>query len=132
MNPTNTDNGQCPGCPLARGSSCAGIDVPRLCQLIDPDHASYDPSYLAALTFEAVPAPPAPRRPLSESLGLLRAVRACPHRTDQPACGCNGGAACELRGSSAPMVSLYDCFDCLSEAVGQPSSRQDIGSLHDG
>lgn len=131
MHNIDTDDGRCPGCPLARGSSCAGIDVPRLCQLVDPNHASYDPSYLVALTFEAEEAPPAPRQPLGESLRLLRAVRACPHRTEQPGCGCNGGAACELRGSSAPLVGLSDCFDCLSETVGRMPDRHESGARHD-
>lgn len=109
------DDGRCPRCPLRPGLRCAGVEIPRLCQLVDPGHAAYDASYLSALTIDGGAAEPAPRRPLGESLILLRAVRSCPHRSDRPDCGCAGGSACGRGRGRDGLVSLADCFDCQSE-----------------
>jgi hypothetical protein len=122
---------RCPGCPLAHGSRCAGFDVPRLCQLVDPDDSSFDPSYLAALTIDVEATPSVPRRPLSAALQLLRAVRSCPHRSERPACGCTGGAACGLGRGDDGFVSLSDCLDCLSGPPGAMHYGPERGAPHD-
>lgn len=44
----------CERCPLA--SKCRGEEIPRLCELIDPDHPDYEPAYIDALE----PTPPDP------------------------------------------------------------------------
>lgn len=115
MHTDEISGGRCPGCPLAPGSRCAGVNLPRLCQLVDPGHPSFDPSYLSALSIDVDAIPSAPRRPLSDSLRLLRAVRACSHRSERPACECTGGAECNLGRGTNGFVSLSDCFGCLSE-----------------
>ena len=63
-------------------------------------------------TGEATPArAPAPARPSAvESVDLARRMNACPRRTVDPGCGCNGGR-CGARGGA--VVSHVDCFDCL-------------------
>lgn len=115
-----------------RDTFCAGMDIPRLCQLVDPTHSSYDPSYLAVLTLRGRDEQSGLRRPLGESLRLLRAVRSCPHRSEQPPCGCTGGAACGLRRKNDSLVSLSDCFDCLSANLDGTSERLEAGPLYQG
>lgn len=50
-----------------------------------------------------------PHVPVSETIALIRSVKACQWRSTE-GCGCSG-SACALRGGS--MVSHLDCFDCI-------------------
>jgi phage-related protein len=51
----------------------------------------------------------APHPDVAESIALTRAMHACPFRSVDPGCGCNGGR-CADRGGS--IVSHIDCFAC--------------------
>ena len=104
--------GRCAGCPRAPGARCAGAVTPRLCVLVDPTSPDYEPAYLTALEPPAAPA--APRRPVAESLRLLREMRSCPHRSERTDCGCDGAASCSLGLGRDGLVRIADCFDCLA------------------
>jgi hypothetical protein len=43
----------CVRCPVADETSCAGILVPRFCELIDPSCPQYDPGYLQVIVRES-------------------------------------------------------------------------------
>jgi len=102
---------RCRHCPAAPGTSCAGVTVARLCELVDPDHPDHDPAYRNVLE---TPPPPVRRlRGLGETLALLAAMKACPHRTERTDCGCGGMAACTSRKGRAGVVHSGDCFDCI-------------------
>jgi hypothetical protein len=49
----------------------------------------------------------------TESLALLRRMRACPHRIVRTDCGCAGLARCVLGRGHDGLVNHFDCFDCL-------------------
>lgn len=107
---------RCRHCPAAPGSPCAGLDVARLCQLVDPDHPDHDPAYRHVL--DSPPPPPSPRRRgLGETLALLAAMKACPHRVERTDCGCGGLAACTYGKGRAGVVHSGDCFDCIDSSV---------------
>ena len=104
----------CPHCPRA-GSDCRGIQIARLCELVDSESPAYNPAYRAVL----VPAdgeaafPSADEQPgyvpLAESLRLTALSRQCLFRS-KPRCHCEGAAACGLRGGAD--VSAHTCWDC--------------------
>lgn len=104
---------RCRHCPVTPGSPCAGVDAPRLCELIDPAHPDHAPAYRDLL--RAKPPPPSPRRRrgLGETLILLNAMKACPHRIERTDCGCGGLASCTSGKGRAGVVHSGDCFDCL-------------------
>lgn len=112
---------RCRRCPVAPDSSCAGTTVPRLCELVDPEHPDHDPGYRVALRSEGGPTPAASgepgserrRRGLGETLTLLGEMRACPSRVEQTDCGCGGLAACTRGMGRNGVVHSGDCFDCL-------------------
>ncbi|APW59208.1 hypothetical protein [Paludisphaera borealis] len=116
---------RCRHCPVASGSSCAGVSVVRLCELVDPAHPDYNPAYLDVL--RPVPerppgiaddhAPGRRRRGLAETLALLSAMKACPHRIERTDCGCGGLASCTSGKGRAGVVHSGDCFDCLDANV---------------
>lgn len=116
------DGARCRRCPLAPDAPCAGVDIRRLCQLVDPEHPDHDPAYKAVLTTTDRPRPdavdadeePPPRRPLHETLRLLRAMKSCPHREERTDCGCAGAASCSRGGERDGLVRIVDCFDCLA------------------
>jgi hypothetical protein len=121
------DGTRCPRCPLAPGSPCAGVDVPRLCQLVDPEHPDHDPSYLSALPVR-VDSPPGddapPRRPLAETLRLLREMKACPHRDERTDCGCAGSASCSRGRGREGVVRIAECFECLDPRASDDARPQ--------
>ena len=48
------DHGQkCIRCPTSENLRCAGLDVRRYCELIDPSFPQYDPGYLQVIVREA-------------------------------------------------------------------------------
>ena len=48
------DHGQkCIRCPTPENVRCAGLDVRRYCELIDPSCPQYDPGYLQVIVREA-------------------------------------------------------------------------------
>lgn len=111
---------QCAHCPLADGRPCPGLDAHRLCMLVDPGRPEYSPGYIAAIRelaqSRAMVGPTSPERPdLAEALSLLAAMKACPFRESDAACGC-AGARCGLRRGS--FISYPECFDCLRRYGG--------------
>jgi hypothetical protein len=117
---------RCRHCPVAPGSSCAGAEIPRLCELVDASHPDFAPAYLRLLGVDAPPPavepPPTPRRRgLAETLGLLRAMKGCPRRVERTDCGCGGLATCTAGKGRAGVVHSGDCFDCLdANAASEP------------
>ena len=107
------DPPRCRHCPVAPESSCSGVAVPRLCELVDPDHPDYAPAYRDVLHAEPPPPSPRRRRGLGEVLSLLTAMKACPHRVERTDCGCGGLASCSSGKGRAGVVHSGDCFDCL-------------------
>jgi hypothetical protein len=110
----------CEHCPRA-GLPCRGETVVRLCQLVDPDHAAFNPAYrdvLEPANHEADnpdilsnhPIRKTGYIPLAESLRLTVLARECPFRS-KPACSCEGAAACALKGGVD--VSAQTCWDCV-------------------
>ena len=114
---------KCPHCPRS-GSACRGERVPRLCELVDPDHPDCRPEYLVTLETEPpeppadhsagagkVPPPPAypPLVPLSISLRAAKfGGRYCPE-ADPPACSCLAGFHCRRLARAA---TIHDCLVC--------------------
>ena len=104
----------CPHCPRA-GSDCRGIQIARLCELVDPGGPAYNAAYRAALAPAdgEAPSTSADERttyvPLAESLRLTALSRRCPFRS-KPRCHCEGAAACALRGGAD--VSAHTCWEC--------------------
>ena len=100
--------------------------VRRLCELTDPNHPAYNPSYRslllqlasgdgrlpASLSHGGTPG-------LAVALALLRQLRACSHRIARTDCGCAGLAVCALGRGQEGLVNHHDCFDCLQ--AGQTS-----------
>jgi hypothetical protein len=119
------DQARCAHCPIPEGLICRGEDVRRLCEIVDPEHAAYNPGYIRVLMSLAQGAPfphpsfldtrggvpferewrsdaPPPRLPsVAEALKLIEAMKTCPFRSVDPGCGCVG-ARCGLRVSSLP------------------------------
>lgn len=120
MDAPNRAASRCPHCPRG-GLPCRGEEVGRLCQLVNPEHAAFNPAYREVLEpagFEADdPDNPSDRFtreighiPLAESLRLTALARGCPFRS-QPACGCEAAAACALKRGAD--VSTQTCWDCV-------------------
>ena len=104
---------RCVHCPLADGRPCPGQDAHRLCMLVNPGRPEYTPGYIAAIRdlaqSRATDGPIPPESPdLAEALSLLAAMKACPFRAVDTACGC-AGARCGLREDRSfpiPSVSI--------------------------
>jgi len=124
---------RCRRCPVAPGSSCAGTSIARLCELVDPSHPDFNPSYLRLLGGDVaspsiVDAPsPSRRRGLDETLALLRAMKGCPLRIERTDCGCGGLATCTIGKGRAGVVHSGDCFDCLDAGAASDLSPQHPG-----
>ncbi|ODU02570.1 MAG: hypothetical protein ABS79_00175 [Planctomycetes bacterium SCN 63-9] len=90
--------------------------------MVDPRHADFTPSYRNILSplpayntnTRHIPHNPniseADHIPLAEVRRLTALVRRCPFRS-KPACGCQGAAACALKGGID--VSSHTCWDCV-------------------
>lgn len=101
----------CPRC--SQGLPCRGVDVPRLHELAAKDSrylARLDPGCLDGTTSKPAPPPSYPTIPLAESMRLTALTRLCPYRS-APKCGCNGAAACALKGGVD--VTIQTCWDCV-------------------
>ncbi len=116
---------RCPNCPTAPGLHCAGTDVPRLCELVDPDHPAYNPAYLPLLTPGALvpgddprsksPSPDLPNA--AEMRSILNQMYACPYRESETDCGCGGLAHCGQGRGRGGLVNHHDCISCLRTAA---------------
>ena len=111
---------RCAHCPVEPGLPCKGIEVRRLCELTDPNHAAYNASYRSLLRQLARGEGLSPASGssgvtpgLAESLALIRRLSACPHRSARTDCGCAGLARCALGRGQQGLVNHHDCFDCL-------------------
>ncbi len=141
----------CIRCPASDPRQCPGRLAPRLCDLIDPAHPDYRPGYVDSIravaverghepaSREAIPGhaeklaksestqsdviPPKTGVPATEAIALVKAMKACPHRSVDPPCGCSG-AWCGFKGGV--IVSHADCFDCLRTNGGHPGSRKEL------
>jgi hypothetical protein len=108
---------KCHHCPLANEQrECLAVISrnSRYCSFMDPASSLYRPAYRAVLL--AHPEVPAqPERPsVAESLRMVEAMKACPHRTAETGCGCGGMARCALgKGRGDGLVNHADCFACL-------------------
>jgi hypothetical protein len=55
---------RCPNCQVPESLACAGLTVPRFCELVDPAHRDYRPAYhqtlLGIATAQPSEHPPAP------------------------------------------------------------------------
>src|SRR4051812_48534782 len=111
-----SDVARCPHCPVEPGRPCEGLRVRRLCELVDPGHAAYNPAYRSLLGQlpggAAVPGAAMPPG-VGESLALLRAMNACPQRAARTDCGCAGLGRCALGRGRDGLVNHRDCFACL-------------------
>ena len=94
----------CDHCPLG-GRACQGLEIPRLCDLVDPSHPNYTPSYLAVLAPDRIEYEP----PDPETTRLNSLMMACPHRS-RPACGCSTGICAKL----GREVVVYECHKCIN------------------
>jgi len=119
MDAPNRAASRCPHCPRA-GQACRGEELARLCELVDPEHAAFNPAYREVLEPACRDAdnpdnPPdhpewnIDQIPLAESLRLTALARGCPFRS-QPACGCDAAACALKRGAD---VSARTCWDCV-------------------
>jgi hypothetical protein len=98
----------CPRCPVSPTARCRGLDVRRLCDLIDPACPSYDLRYVAVILAQSA-GTDRPAQPAAETVELARRMNRCPFRsTGAAGCGCG---RCGLRGGA--VVSHLECFDCL-------------------
>jgi hypothetical protein len=121
---------RCPHCPVDPGRPCEGLGVRRLCELVDPNHAAYNPAYRSLLgdlagdaagsTGAAVQDAPT-RLGVGESLTLLRTMNACPHRSARTDCGCAGLGRCALGRGRDGLVNHLDCFACLRAGHAGPA-----------
>jgi hypothetical protein len=120
MNDSHRLTSRCSHCPRA-GLPCRGEEAVRLCELINPEHAAFNPAYrdVLAPTVHDPNNPDNPSNchirdinciPLAESLRLTALVRGCAFRSP-PACGCQGAAACALKGGAD--VPTQTCWDCV-------------------
>jgi hypothetical protein len=123
---------------------CAGTEVTRLCALVDPSSAAYNPAYSVLL--QNPPAPLADHGPndlldfgfgLSEAIALLRRMKACPDRLPAADCSCAGLARCMRERGHEATVSHRDCFACLRAndqvSVESPDgANARLGDLQDG
>jgi hypothetical protein len=105
----------CSHCPR-EGLACRGEQIARLCELVRPDGPAYQPAYVSRLapsiretTTPGGDSSPAPV-PVAESLRLAAMSRRCLFRSTAK-CGCDGAAACALRGGSD--VPASTCWDCV-------------------
>jgi hypothetical protein len=126
--------GRCAHCPVDRASPCAGLEVRRFCELIDPAYAAFNPNYcslLQQLSAESIAGSPSGRAEdgldhvlgVAESVSLLRQMKACPHRVVAAGCGCLGLARCALGRGHNQLVSHFDCFACLRARVHESHGR---------
>jgi hypothetical protein len=110
----------CAHCPRS-GRACAGQEIPRLCELVDPAGPDHNPAYEAALDPasldpDAPDAPPAAAvadapPPAAALEGVRRGLRNCEReQAEPPACGCVGSVFCRANGRD---VVLLDCLACL-------------------
>ena len=67
----------------------------------------------------------------SELVARLHAVRACPHRTERPDCGCAGLARCALGKGRQGLVNHQDCLACLHDLPVQPGPIATPFARHD-
>jgi hypothetical protein len=111
---------RCAHCPVESGLPCKGLQVRRLCELSNPDHADFNPSYRSLLVqlartdaSRAQPERSGESPDLAESLRLIGQLRSCPHRTARADCGCAGVASCALGRGRDGLVNHHDCFNCL-------------------
>jgi len=100
----------CPNCPCP--ATC--LAWPAFCEMAreePPDEVKLR----HICTRSARPPTPiaaAPGRPsAAEGVESVRRMKACPFRSDNPGCGCQGNGRCALRGGA--VVSHRDCFSCL-------------------
>jgi hypothetical protein len=106
---------RCSHCPRD-GLACRGEEIPRLCELVRADGPAYHPAYRSRLDPSILEAPTsegnftAAPMPLDESLRLVALTRRCPYRS-KAKCGCDGAAACALRGGAD--VSASTCWNCV-------------------
>ncbi|MDE2100996.1 MAG: hypothetical protein KGL39_27365 [Patescibacteria group bacterium] len=97
---------RCPTCPIS--GPCRGETAVRICDLVNPAHADYRPSYLAVLAVDE--SPQVDPASLAETLRLTRLARGCLYRSP-PSCSCEGAASCALKGGSD--VSAATCWECV-------------------
>jgi len=107
----------CPDGTCRRGDRATCVAVThshtRICDLTDPSHPAYNPTYLGARAAPA-PADAAPRPAPAAALALIRAVSRCPVR-QADGCGCGGKALC-FRAGSPRRVYPDECRDCRAAA----------------
>jgi len=102
---------RCVRCPIPAELICHGIDVRRFCELLNPNEPAYDPGYAEVLWRLATPlSREPPGLELAESLGLLRAMKACLFHSRDPESSCGCGR-CGLRGGAE--VNHGECFACI-------------------
>jgi hypothetical protein len=111
---------RCPHCPVATGSPCIGVEIPRLCELVDPKHSAYNPAYVSLLLrgrgnyLERSEGKSEHVTPsLSESLALLRRMNECGDRLVLTDCGCAELARCARGRGRQGLVNHLDCFKCI-------------------
>jgi hypothetical protein len=119
------ENSRCAHCPVEPDIPCAGIQVRRLCTLVDPGQPSYNPGYITLLrrswlvrpgtevTPEAARSVAPSVQKVAEVVVLIKEIKACPHRTDEADCGCAGLARCSLGQGYLGLVNHHDCLACL-------------------
>jgi hypothetical protein len=123
---------RCTHCPVDPPSPCAGLEVRRLCELIDPAHAAYNPDYIPLLQKMSADSIARERSGVgdddlessfgvAESIALLRRMKECPHRAAAD-CSCSGLARCSLGRGYNALVNYLDCFTCLR--AGGPSEQE--------
>ena len=107
---------RCNHCPRD-GLPCRGETASRLCQLVDPAHKDYDRRYFKALDddnytrVDADAASPLVDQDLSESIGLIRRMKACQFWSRGK--GCCDGFRCALK--KGQPVWYDECFECLKK-----------------
>jgi hypothetical protein len=84
----------CVRCPVADETACAGILIPRFCELINPSCPQYDPGYLQVIIRESRPLrasddPSAAHEPDAKSATALLP----PSNRHAPVDCCGGGMA---------------------------------------
>lgn len=101
-------------CPICGGDSCRGYDLMWVRWLSgrDRDHWRRVHDRLNGVVAPDQLVPP----PVGESVAALKLVRACPHRSRDEGCGCNGHR-CALGKGRAGLVTHRDCLACVGLAV---------------
>jgi hypothetical protein len=130
---------RCSHCPVGEGSRCKGQEIRRLCELVDPTSAAYNPAYKPLLP-EREEGSPDPEGAagagglpsVSESLALLRRLNACPDRFAETTCGCAGLARCARGQGRQGLVNHLDCFQCLRADAESAAGPLSITGNQDG